>query len=115
MGCNAVFLHPTPTLSEPQSKQPGAFSKSLRLFAIILLVLLVPVVLDQIEVDPETVRLVGRVAGGLTLLLIAYSIFAKVLKVMAFVLIALLTVVVLMSEGAVKFPRLKQLVSSGQK
>ena len=101
-------------MSEPTTKPKGALGRAVGHFTMIFVVLLVPVIMDQSDVNPDTVRLVGRIAAGLTLLMLAYSLFSKALKVVGFLLLILLGLVLAMSEGHLKFPRLKQAVSSGK-
>lgn len=91
-------------MTQPQEKS-GGLSKALKLFFLIVVVLLVPLVMDQVELDPEKVRLAGRVAVGFTLLLFVYGIFSKVLKLLGFVAFALIVFVFLVAEGHVKAPR----------
>ena len=102
-------------MSDKQQKKPGAIKRTIRLFLVIFVILLIPVSMDQSGVDPETVRLVGRVAGGLTLLLILYGLFTKVLKFAGFLLLIVLALVVLMSERQLEFPRLSEMLGSEQK
>jgi hypothetical protein len=90
-----------------KAAKTGGLAKALKLFVLILLVLLVPVTMDQFEVDREQVRLVGRIAGGSTLLMLAYGLFKKMLKLLAFVVFALITVVVLIAEGEIEAPRVQ--------
>lgn len=97
-----------------EKKAPsGAIGKTFKLFLLIFVVLLVPLSMDQAEVGRETVRLAGRIAAGITILLIGYGIFAKLMKVVGFIImLAFVAVVVLVSEGEVKAPRLAQLWSA---
>ena len=92
-------------MSEKQSK-PGVVGRKFRLFLLIFVVLLVPMVMDQAELDRDSVRLAGRIAAGATLALLIWGIFAKLFRVFAFVLIALIGLVFLISEGHIKAPRL---------
>ena len=94
-------------MSDKNAKS-SSIGRGLKLFGLIFLVLLVPMVMDQAEVDRETVRTVGRVAAGLTGLLFCYGIFTKALKVLAFVVLALIASVVMVSEGKVKAPRVRE-------
>jgi hypothetical protein len=80
--------------------------KKVRLFLLILIVLLVPIVMDQAAVDRETVRWAGRTAAGLTVLLTVYGLFAKVFRTVIFVILGLVALVVLVSEGTLEAPRL---------
>jgi hypothetical protein len=93
-------------MSEKQTK-PSSGGKTLKLCLLIVLVLLVPVVMDQVDVDRESVRLVGRVSAGITGLLFLYGIFTKMLKVLAFAVLALIAVVFLVSEGHIEAPRVQ--------
>lgn len=95
-------------MSDEKAKS-SSIGRTLKLFLLIFVVLLVPMAMDQAEVDRETVRTVGRVAAGLTGLLFCYGIFAKLLKVLAFVVLALIASVVMVSEGKLKAPRVKEL------
>jgi len=88
-------------------KKPGGLGKVFKLFLLAFLALAVPMVMDQAEVNPETVRLAGRIAAGVTVLLVVYGIFTKMLKVMAFVIVVLLGLVLLVSEGHLHTPRVK--------
>ena len=92
-------------------KKGGAVAKALKLFALTVVVLLVPLVLDQLEVDPESVKIVGRVAAAVTVVLILYGMFTKLLKFFGFVIAGLTVLVVLVSEGVIKAPRLTEMLS----
>jgi hypothetical protein len=70
--------------------------------------------MDQVEVDPENVRMVGRIAVAITGLLFLIGLFKKMLKVMAFVVLALIALVYLVAEGHVKAPRVSQWFASKQ-
>ncbi len=89
-------------------KKPGLIGKKIRLFLAILAVLLVPMVMDQTEVDREAVRMAGRIAAGIVIALTLYGLFAKVMKTFVFVILGLVTLVVLVSEGTIKAPRVHE-------
>jgi uncharacterized membrane protein len=91
-------------MSENQQKKTGG--KTFKLLLVILLVLAVPIVMDQVDVDRENVKLVGRIAVGITGLLFVIGLFKKMLKVMAFVVLGLIALVFLVAEGHIKAPRL---------
>ena len=101
-------------MSENQTKLPGAIGKKVRLFLLIFVVLLVPMAMDQAELDRETVRWVGRVAAGVVILLTVYGLFAKLFKVIVFVILGLVALVFLVAEGHVKAPRVTEWFSSRQ-
>src|SRR5262245_44948693 len=92
--------------SENQGKRSG-IGRTFKLFLLTFLALCVPMVMDQAGVDPEKVRLAGRIAVGVTALLVLYGIFTKMLKIMGFVIVILLVLVFLVSEGHLKAPRVK--------
>src|SRR5262245_4653957 len=91
-----------------KSGQPGPLTSAFQLFLLIVAVLLLAIVMDQADVDRDTVRLVGRVAAGITVLLFLWGIFSKVLKTFAIVVLALIVVVFMVSEGHVKAPRVTE-------
>jgi hypothetical protein len=97
------------SLMAEKTAKPSTVGKTLKLFLLIFVVLLVPVVMDQAEVDRETVRMVGRVAAGITAAMCLYGIFNKLLKAFAFVVLGLIGLTVLVSEGQLKAPRVKAL------
>jgi hypothetical protein len=90
--------------NQPQPKSTG---KTFKLFLIIFICLAVPIAMDQIDIDREKVRLVGRIAVGFTGLLFLYGLFTKMLRVMGFVVALLITAVFLVAEGDVKAPHIK--------
>lgn len=92
-----------------QKPKKGLGRRALRLLVIILLVLLVPMVMDQCEVDRENLKVAGRVAAGGAGLLFLYGVFTKLLKIMAFVVLLLIGGVVLVCERQIEMPRLKAL------
>ncbi len=94
-------------MAENQS-QPKSTGKTFKLFLLIFVCLAVPIAMDQVDIDREKVRLVGRIAVGVTALLFLYGLFTKMLKVMAFVVLLLITLVFLVAEGHVKAPHVKE-------
>jgi len=93
-------------MTQDQKKTRG-LGKVFKLFLLAFLALAVPMVMDQAEVNPEKVRLAGRIAAGVTVFLVLYGIFTKMLKIMAFVIILILVLVLLVSEGQLHAPRVK--------
>lgn len=94
-----------------QAPRKGALGRALKLFLTMFVILLVPIVLDQVEVDEETVRIVGRVAAAVVFVLFLYGIFTKLLKVLGIVIAVLTVLAVLVSEDVIEAPRLSQLLS----
>jgi hypothetical protein len=95
-------------------KQPGAFGKTVKLFLLIFVVLLVPVGMDQAGLDRETVKMVGRVAAGITVVLCLWGLFKKTLRGLGIVVLVMIGLVFLMSEGHVQAPRLFGQDSAGK-
>jgi len=91
--------------NQPRPKSTG---KKFKLFLIIVACLLVPIAMDQVDIDREKVRLAGRIAVGVAVLLFAYGLFTKMLKVMGFVVFLLIALVFLVAEGHVKAPKVKE-------
>ena len=90
-------------MSEQKSK--SAIGRKFKLFLMIFLVLLVPLVMDQAAVDPDTVKWAGRIAAGITVLLSVYGLMAKVFRTFIFVILGLVGLTFLVSEGYIKAPR----------
>lgn len=103
-----------PSVMAENNSKPSTVGKTFKLFLLIFVVLLVPVAMDQAEMDRETVRMVGRVAAGITAVLCLYGIFKKMMKAFAIVVLVLIGLTVLVSEGQLKAPRVKALFSSGK-
>jgi hypothetical protein len=99
-----------PMTEAAPKKTPGVRGRALKLFGLMLLVLLVPLAMDQLDVDREQLKVVGRVAAGLAALMFVYGLFAKLMKLLGFVVMLLLIgVVVLVSEQQIEMPRVKAL------
>ncbi len=94
-------------MSEKQSTQ-STIGRKFKLFMMIFLVLLVPLVMDQAEVDRDTVKWAGRIAAIVTVLMSVYGLMAKVFKTFIFVILGLVGLTFLVSEGYVKAPRVTE-------
>lgn len=88
-----------------KTAKPSMLGKALKLFLLILLVLLVPLVMREFDPDPETLKITGRFAGGSGLAMLLYGIVTKIMKAFAFVVLALLVGVGLVSEGVIEAPK----------
>ena len=98
-------------MSDKPQKGKGS-GKTLKLFGLIVLVLLVPIVMDQCDVDRDQLKVAGRIAAGVAGLLFVYGLFAKLMKVLGFVVMLLIGGVLLVCEQQVEMPRLKNLLES---
>ena len=90
-------------MSEQKSK--STIGRKFKLFMMIFLVLLVPLVMDQAAVDRDTVKWAGRIAAIITVLLSVYGLMAKVFRTFIFVILGLVGLTFLVSEGYIKAPR----------
>lgn len=78
---------------------------------VIIAIILVPLVMDQLDLNKEDVKVVGRVCGGIAGLFMIYGVFTKILKVFAFILLAIVALAVLISENVIEAPRLMEYFS----
>jgi hypothetical protein len=84
-----------------EKRGPSAFK--LVLFVIILL--LIPTVMEELEAHKDTVKVVGRVCVGLSLLFFAYGLFSKVLRFAGLGLLVLIGVRAAANEGMIELPK----------
>lgn len=91
-------------------KKKSSFS-TLKFFLVIIVILLIPLVMDQMEVTEDDVKLTGRICGGIAGLFTLYGILTHALKFVAFIVVALIALAVLISEGVIEAPRLMELIS----
>jgi hypothetical protein len=79
-----------------------------KLLLIIVVLCLVPLVLQQLKLHADTVKMVGRVCVGLGALFLVYGLIAKAVKVVGVVLLALLVFAALAAEEVIQLPNLLQ-------
>ena len=80
----------------------GRFKIALAIFGIIL----VPMIMDQAQMNNEDVKLVGRVCGGIAGIFTIYGIFTKILGFFAITILAVIALAVLVSEDIIDAPHL---------
>jgi drug/metabolite transporter (DMT)-like permease len=85
-----------------KSRGPGAF----KLFLIVLILLLIPTTMEQFSMHQDTVKLVGRVCVGIGVLIFAYGLMSKVLRLGGLVILVLIVARVLANEGVIEVPKL---------
>ena len=78
----------------------------LELAAVAVIILAVPIVLYLFGVDRATIKIVGRTCVGIALLPFAYGLFTKALRLMLVLLVAVIVLVVLVSEGYIDLPKI---------
>ena len=71
---------------------------------VIIAIIMIPTVMDQLDMSKDDVKVVGRVSAGIAGVFTLYGIFTKMLKFFAFVIIAMIALVVLVSEGVIEVP-----------
>ena len=81
------------------------FWSSVKLLLLVVLIALVPIASREIDLDPDNVRLVGRCAAGVGVIVILYALIKQMAKIVTVLAIALLTLAVLVSEGLIDLPR----------
>ena len=89
---------------KPEKRRFGAFNLSL----IVIILLLIPTTMEQLEAHQDTVRNVGRVCVGIALLFFCYGIFSKVIRYAGLILLVLIVARVLANEGVVEVPKLRE-------
>lgn len=89
-------------------KPKGDFWPSVRLLLLIILIGMLPVVMEQLDIQRENLKLVGRCIAGVGVLLIAFALVKEIGKVVAIMAVALLAFMLLVSEGLIEPPRLLQ-------
>lgn len=82
------------------------FWTSIKLLLIIVILVLIPLVMRDVQWQEENVALVGRIAGALCLTLIAYGLIKHLSRIVLILAVALIAVMVLASEGLIDLPRL---------
>ena len=73
---------------------------------VIIALILVPLVMDQLDLNDDDVRTVGRVCAGIAGMFMVYGVFTKLLKVFAVILLAIIALAVLVSENVIEAPHL---------
>lgn len=91
-------------------KKKSSFG-TVKFILVIIAILLVPLVMDQMDVTEEDVRIAGRICGGIAGLFTLYGILTKMLKVFAFIVVALIALAILVSEGVIEAPKLMDYIS----
>lgn len=86
--------------------QSSPFWSSVKLLLWIVLIAVIPFALRELDLDPDTVRVAGRVMVGLGLALLLYGLVKNIAKLALAVAIALLAFAILVSEGVIDVPRL---------
>ena len=81
-------------------------STTLNLFLVILVLILIPIVLHQIDFNSENVKIAGRIFAGVALLLLVFGLLKNMVKIFALILVTLILIMVLASEGIIDIPKI---------
>lgn len=101
--------------SKSDEKQQKRGIGTFKLVLIVLILLLIPTTMEQLEAHEDTVRAVGRVCVGIALLFFIYGLFSKALRFMGIVLLILIAGRVLANEGVVEMPKLREKLESSER
>jgi O-antigen ligase len=96
--------------SDDTKRGPSAFKLSL----IVIILLLIPTTMEQLEMHQDTVKLVGRVCVGIAALCFLYGLLSKVLRFAGVILVVLIGARALANEGVIEVPKVKALLEERQ-
>ena len=100
-------------MAKSDDKSKGGLS-AFKLSLIVIILLLIPTTMEQLEMHQETVKMVGRVCVGIAGLLFLYGIFSKVLRFAGVLLLILIGARALANEGVIEVPMLKEKIQQHQ-
>ena len=106
--------HPRRAASMPNQSDGSSGKGGISTFKLVLIVivlLLIPTTMAQLQTHEDTVRLVGRVCVGLALLGFLYGLIAKVLRFGGLILLVLIGARALANEGVIEVPKLREKLS----
>ena len=89
--------------NDSEKRGPSSFKLSL----IVVMLLLIPTTMEQLEMHQETVRNVGRVCVGIAVLFFLYGLLSKVLRFAGVLLLILIGARALANEGVIEIPKLR--------
>ena len=93
--------------NDSKKRGPGTFKLSL----IVIVLLLIPTTMEQLEMHQDTVRAVGRVCVGIAALCFLYGLISKALRFVGLLLLILIGARALANEGVIEIPKLKQKIA----
>jgi len=99
-------------MAKSEDKKSG--TSAFKLCLIVIILLLIPTTMEQLEMHQDTVRLVGRVCVGIAALCFLYGLFTKVLRFAGVLLLILIGARALANEGVIEVPKLKAKVTELQ-
>ena len=92
---------------QPQpSKAKSDFWGAVKLLLLIILIAMITVLSQQMDMDPASLKIVGRVAVTIGLIVLLYGLIKQLGKVIVVLGLVLLAAMVLVTEGVIDLPRL---------
>lgn len=92
-------------MSAAERKKEGAgWKHTLLLLLVVIAVALIPLALERMEYDEETVRSAGRICAGAGLLIILYGLVRNVFRILTLLVATALVYMVLVAEGILELP-----------
>lgn len=82
-----------------------------KILFVIIGILLIPMIMDQAQMNDEEVKVVGRVCGGIAGIFTLYGIITKLLKFLGVIVLAVIALAVLVSENVIEAPRVMEFFS----
>lgn len=90
----------------PGSQHHSPLASSLKILLIILVLVLIPLSMRELDVQTEHLALIGRIVGALCLTVLVYGLMKQATRIVLILAAALIVVMVLASEGLIDLPRL---------
>lgn len=100
------FHHPPDPSSIMADDKKKPLLSRFKLALVIIGIVLIPLVMQQMDLSKDDVRVAGRICAGIAVIFTLYGIFTKLLRLFSIVLIALIVLELLVSEGIIEAPQL---------
>ena len=94
-------------MTKNDDSKKGGLS-TFKLCLIVIVLLLIPTTMEQLEMHKDTVRQVGRVCVGIAALFFFYGLISKALRFAGLVLLVLIGARALANEGVIEVPKLRE-------
>jgi len=97
-------------MSEAQATTARRGPSTFQFVLFALIIAIVGPAMHQLDVDKETVKLVGRACAAFAVALILWGFFTKMLRLVGFVLALIVGTSVLVSEGVIEPPKIADMI-----
>ena len=108
----AQRYHAPSTMAKSEDKKSGP--SAFKLCLIVIILLLIPTTMEQLEMHQDTVKMVGRVCVGIAALFFLYGLMTRVLRFAGVLLLILIGARALANEGVIEVPKLKAKIQEHQ-